>query len=413
MLHPMNAVTQAVQGKFHVLGPLLDERGRRLWAAAEARAIGHGGITRVAEATGMSRGTVRAGVRELDSATPRAPRAGGARVRAPGGGRKALTDRDPGLVKALEDLLDPFTRGDPQGPLRWTCSSAARLAEQLGAQGHRVSERTVNRLLHELGYRLQANRRGLEGRQHPDRDAQFRRIARRARAFQRLGQPVASIYTRKKELVGRYRDGGREWHPKGRPEEVRVHDFIDRDPGKAVPCGGCDLTANSSWVRVGVDHDTAEFAVETVRRWWRQMGCHAYPAATRLLLTADWGGSNSRRSRQWRFELQQLADALRLRISVCHFPLGTSKWTEVEQRMFCHVTESWRGRALVSHEVVVNVIGGTTAKGGLAIGSELDATDYPTGREVMDEPMGRLSIRRDAFHGEWNYSLLPDPTVEG
>ena len=409
MLHPMNAATRAVQGKFNVLGPLLDERSRRLWAAAEARAIGHGGITQVAEATGMSRSTVRAGVRELDSATPLAPRA---RIRAPGGGRKALTDRDPGLVKALEDLLDPFTRGDPQGPLRWTCSSAARLAEQLGTQEHQVSERTVNRLLHELGYRLQANRRGLEGRQHPDRDAQFRRIARRARAFQRLGQPVASIDTRKKAWVGRYRDDGREWHPKGRPEEVKVHDFIDRDLGKAVPsCGVCDLTANSSWVSVGVDHDTAEFAVETVRRWWRQMGRHAYPAATRLLLMADWGGSNSRRSRQWMFELRQLADALRLRISVCHFRPGTSKWTAVERRMFCHVTESWRGRALVSHEVVVNMIGDTTTKGGLAIGSELNATGYPSGREVMEEPMGRLSIRRDAFHGEWNYSLLPRSDV--
>jgi hypothetical protein len=225
---------------------------------------------------------------------------------------------------------------------------------------------------------------------------------------------VASIDTRKKELVGRYRDGGREWHPRGRPEEVKVHDFIDRDLGKAVPCGVCDLTANSSWVSVGVDHDTAEFAVETVRRWWRQMGRHAYPAATRLLLTADWGGSNSRRSRQWRFELRQLAEALGLRISVCHFPRGTSMWTEVEHRMFCHVTESWRGRALVSHEVVVNVIGGTTTKGGLAIGSELDATDYPTGREVMDEPMGRLSIK-DAtrFTVSGTTACCPGPTVEG
>ena len=305
MLGVMNAVTQAVQGKFNVLGPLLDERTRRLWAAAEARAIGRGGITRVAEATGLSRGTVRAGVRELDSSTPPAPRAGGARIRAPGGGRKTVAERDPGLVKALEHLLDPFTRGDPQGPLRWTCSSAARLAEQLGAEGHRASERTVNRLLHELGYSLQANRKTLEGREHPDRDVQFRRIARRVRAFQRLGQPVASIDTKKKELVGRYRNGGREWRPKGQPEEVKVHDFIDRELGKAIPYGVYDLTANTGWVSVGVDHDTAEFAVETVRRWWLQMGRQAYPSATRLLLTADGGGSNSSRSRLWKFELQK------------------------------------------------------------------------------------------------------------
>ena len=413
MLGAMNAVTQAVQGKFNVLGPLLDERTRRLWAAAEARAIGRGGITRVAEATGMSRGTVRAGVRELDSATPPVPRAVASRVRAPGGGRKALTDRDPGLVKALEHLLDPFTRGDPQGPLRWTCSSAARLAEQLGSEGHRVSERTVNRLLHELGYSLQANRKTLEGRQHPDRDAQFRRIARRVRAFQRLGQPVASIDTKKKELIGRYRNGGREWHPKGQPEEVKVHDFIDRELGKAIPYGVYDLTANTGWVSVGVDHDTAELAVETVRRWWLQMGRHAYPAATRLLLTADGGGSNSSRSRLWKFELQKLADALGLRISVCHFPPGTSKWNKIEHRMFCHITENWRGRPLVSREVVVNLIGGTTTQGGLAIRSELDEADYATGREVTDEQMDRLSIKRDAFHGEWNYSFLPRSVVNG
>ena len=287
-----------------MLAPLLDERTRRLWAAAEARAMGRGGITRVAEATGMSRGTVRAGVRELDSATPPAPQAGVARVRAPGGGRKALADRDPGLVKALEYLLDPFTRGDPQGPLRWTCSSAARLAEQLGAEGHRVSERTVNRLPHELGYSLQANRKTLEGRQHPDRDAQFRRIARRVRAFQRLGQPVASIDTKKKELVGRYRNGGREWRPKGQPAEVKVHDFIDRELGKAIPYGVYDLTSNTGWVSVGVDHDTSEFAVETVRRWWLQMGRHAYPAATRLLLTG----------RRRRFQ-QQPQSALEVRVA--------------------------------------------------------------------------------------------------
>ena len=302
MLGVMHPVTQALKGKFAVLGPLLDERTRRLWAAAEARSIGRGGVSRVAEATGMSRGTVRAGLKELDSGEPVAhgPK-GSARLRSPGGGRKALTTRDPGLVSALERQLDPLTRGDPMGPLRWTCSSAARLAQRLRTEGHPVSERTVNRLLHELGYSLQANRKTLEGRQHPDRDAQFRRIDRRVRAFQRLGQPVVSVDTRKKELIGRYRNGGREWRPKGQPEEVKVHDFIDRELGKAIPYGVYDLTANAGWVSVGVDHDTAEFAVHTLRRWWWQMGHPTYPNAKRLLITADGGGSNSSRSRLWKF----------------------------------------------------------------------------------------------------------------
>ena len=401
----MNPVTQALKGKFAVLGPLLDERTRRLWAAAEARSIGRGGVTRVAEATGMSRGTVRAGLKELDSGEPASPRP--ARLRSPGAGRKALSERDPGLVSALERQLDPLTRGDPMGPLRWTCSSAARLAQRLQSVGHPVSERTVNRLLHELGYSLQANRKTLEGRQHPDRDAQFRRIDRRVRAFQRLGQPVVSVDTRKKELIGPYRNAGREWRPKGQPEQVKVHDFIDRELGKAIPYGVYDLTANAGWVSVGVDHDTAEFAVHTVRRWWRQMGRHTYPDAKRLLITADGGGSNSSRSRLWKFELQKLADALGLCISVSHFPPGTSKWNKIEHRMFCHITENWRGRPLVSHEVVVNLIGATTTKAGLAIHSELDEGHYPTGRQVSDEQMDTLSIKRDAFHGEWNYSVSP------
>ena len=408
MLSVMNPVTQALKGKFAVLGPLLDERTRRLWAAAEARSIGRGGVSRVAEATGMSRGTVRAGLKELDAGGPaaHAPK-GRARLRSPGGGRKALTERDPGLVSALERQLDPLTRGDPMGPLRWTCRSAARLAQRLHSEGHPVSERTVNRLLHELGYSLQANRKTLEGRQHPDRDAQFRRIDRRVRAFQRLGQPVVSVDTKKKELIGAYRNGGREWRPKGQPEEVKVHDFIDRELGKAIPYGVYDLTANAGWVSVGVDHDTAEFAVQTLRPWWWQMGRHTYPDAKRVLITADGGGSNSSRSRLWKFELQRLADALGLDISVCHFPPGTSKWNKIEHRMFCHITENWRGRPLVSHEVVVNLIGATTTRGGLAIRSELDEGRYPTGRQVSDEQMGALSIKRDVFHGEWNYTVSP------
>ena len=404
----MDSMTEGLRGRFAVLEPLLDERTRRLWAAAEARAIGRGGITRVADATGMSRGTVRAGLKELDSGAPAAGApAGGGRQRGPGGGRKSLTERDPGLADALERLLDPTTRGDPTGPLRWTCSSAARLARRLRADGHPVSERTVNRLLHELGYSLQANRKTLEGRQHPDRDAQFRRIDRRVRAFQRLGQPVVSVDTKKKELVGAYRNVGREWRPKGRPEEVKVHDFIDHELGKAIPYGVYDLTADAGWVSVGVDHDTAEFAVETLRRWWRQMGRRAHPDAKRLLVTADGCGSNGSRSRLWKFELQGLADALGLCISVCHFPPGTSKWNKIEHRMFCHITENWRGRPLVSHEVVVHLIGATTTRAGLAIRSELDEGRYPTGRQVTDGQMEALSIKRDAFHGEWNYSVSP------
>ena len=405
MLAAMATETESLRGKYAVLGPLLDERTRRLWAAAEARAIGRGGITRVAEATGMSRVTVRAGLRELESGAASPAPAG--RLRGPGGGRKALAERDPGLVGALERELDPVTRGDPTGPLRWTCSSAARLSQRLRAAGHPASERTVNRLLHELGYGLQANRKMREGRQHPDRDAQFRRIDRRVRAFQRLGQPVVSVDTKKKELVGPYRNGGREWRPKGQPEEVRVHDFIDRDLGKAIPYGVYDLTANAGWVSVGVDHDTAAFAVETLRRWWRQMGRRAHPDARRLLVTADGGGSNGSRSRLWKPELQNLADELGLRVSVCHFPPGTSKWNKIEHRMFCHVTQNWRGRPLVSHEVVVNLIGATTTKAGLSIRSELDKGLYPTGIQVSDEQMGALAIKRDPFHGEWNYTLSP------
>ena len=402
------ALTRTLERKYAVLAPLLDERTRRLWAASEARAIGRGGVTRVAEATGMSRVTVRAGLRELDSggAAPSGS-PGGGRRRRPGGGRKALTARDPGLVGALERELDPVTRGDPTGPLRWTCSSAARLSQRLRDAGHPASERTVNRLLHELGYSLQANRKTLEGRRHPDRDAQFRRIDRRVRAFQRLGQPVVSVDTKKKELIGPYRNGGREWRPKGRPDAVKVHDFIDRDLGKAIPYGVYDLTANAGWVGVGVDHDTAEFAVATLRRWWRQMGRHAHPGARRLLITADGGGSNGSRSRLWKFELQKLADALGLCVSVCHFPPGTSKWNKIEHRMFCHITQNWRGRPLVSHEVVVNLIGATTTKDGLAIRSELDEGIYPTGRQITDEQMSSLAIKRDPFHGEWNYSLSP------
>ena len=402
-----HVLTEAVKIKFAALDPLFDERLRRRWAAVEARLMGRGGIACVAAATGLSRTTIRAGLQELDAkqAADDEPDAG--RLRRPGAGRKPLTDRDPKLAHALERLVDPVTRGDPMGPLLWTCSSAARLATELTAAGHPVSERTVNRLLHELGYSLQANRKTLEGAQHADRDAQFKHINRRVRTFQRLRQPVVSVDTKKKELVGEYRNGGREWRPKGQPERVKVHDFVDKELGKAIPYGVYDVTNDTGWVSVGEDHDTSAFAVETLRRWWLRMGSAAYPEAKRLLITADGGGSNSSRSRLWKVELQKFADASELSISVCHFPPGTSKWNKIEHRMFCHIAENWRGRPLVSREVVVNLIGHTRTKQGLTIHSELDENSYPTGRSVSDEEMEGLHLIRDKFHGEWNYKLTP------
>jgi hypothetical protein len=403
-----NSMTQAIELKYTSLKPVLDEQARRHWAAVEARSIGRGGISRVTEATGLSRVTIRAGLKEIGR--PHLATAGGentGRVRRPGGGRKPLVDQDVKLLSDLESLVDPVTRGDPMSPLRWTCKSAAKLAEGLRSRGHAVSERTVNRLLHDLGYSLQSNRKTIEGRQHPDRDAQFQHINRRVQAFQRQGQPVVSVDTKKKELVGPYRNGGREWRSGGEPEEVKVHDFIDKGLGKAIPYGVYDMAANAGWVSVGVDHDTAEFAVESLRRWWRNMGVRAYPEAKRLLITADGGGANGSRCRLWKVELQRLADETGLSISVCHFPPGTSKWNKIEHRMFCHITENWRGRPLVSREVVVNLIGHTTTKAGLSIRSELDENSYPTGREVTAEQLEGLSIRKDRFHGDWNYTILP------
>jgi hypothetical protein len=403
-----NSTVQAITAKYTSLEPVLDERARRLWAAVEARAIGRGGITRVAEAIGLSRVTIRAGLKELDPAstpTGREPATG--RLRRPGGGRKPLADQDPVLLRDLETLVDPVTRGDPMSPLRWTCKSAANLAAELRAKGHAVSERTVNRLLHVLDYSLQSNRKTIEGKGHPDRDAQFQYINRRVKAFQRQGQPVVSVDTKKKELVGQFRNGGREWQPEGQPEDVEVYDFAKKDLGKVIPYGIYDQTIDTGWVSVGVDHDTAEFAVEALRRWWRNMGSRVYPRAKRLLITADGGGSNGRRCRLWKVELQGLADEIGLRISVGRFPPGTSKWNKIEHRMFSYITENWRGRPLVSREVVVNLIGHTTTKIGLSIRSELDEGSYPTGRKVSDEQMKGLVIRRDKFHGEWNYTILP------
>lgn len=408
----MYCVDSAIGKKYQILGPYLDELTRRVWAGSEAIGIGRGGISKVAKETGLSRTTVRAGVRQLQSEEVQASGGDGKefkrqRLRRAGGGRKRLQELDPEMTPALERMLEPATRGDPESPLKWTCKSAAHLAESLRAAGHPASERSVNRQLHELGFSLQSNRKTIEGRQHPDRDGQFARISRRVKAFQRMGQPVVSVDTKKKELVGAYKNGGREWHRSGEAPAVNVHDFPDPEHGKAIPYGVYDITENVGWVSVGIDHDTAAFAVESLRRWWYGMGQASYPRATRLLVTADGGGSNSSRSRLWKYQIQQLADELGLKISICHFPPGTSKWNRIEHRMFAQITQNWRGRPLISHQVIVNLIAASTTRTGLRIRAALDEGEYPLGIKISDEQMEALNIRRDRFHGEWNYTLKP------
>ncbi len=397
-------IINKVRRKFERLSGVLDERGRRVWAAAEAEAIGYGGQSIVAKATGLSRVTLhREETEKAQAPYPSHPD----RIRKAGGGSKKLTQQESGLLSALEALVEPTTRGDPESPLRWTCRSTRQLADALAAQGHRVSHQTVASLLDGLGYSLQGNQKTKEGAAHPDRDAQFRFIHGRAEDFQRRGQPVVSVDTKKKELVGDFKNGGREWRPKGGPEPVRVYDFVDKALGKANPYGVYDPAANVGWVSVGTDHDTAEFAVETLRRWWDKMGRPRYPEATELLVTADGGGSNGSRVRLWKVALQRLADQTGLRISVCHFPPGTSKWNKIEHRMFSHISMNWRGKPLFSHEVVVNLIAGTTTRTGLKIEAELDANAYPKGIRVTDEELEKIKIERADFHGEWNYTILP------
>lgn len=409
MTHPL---AETIRAKYEALKFLMDERTRRLWAATEAQAIGRGGITRLTEATGLSHTTIRLGLAELQAP----PRSGASkpptpRLRMPGGGRKSLVDQNPALLSALEALVEPTTRGDPQSPLRWTCKSAAKLTAELNAQGHVVSPRTVYTLLRRLGYSLQSLRKTREGGAHPDRNAQFEHINAQAQSFQEAEQPVISVDTKKKELVGDFKNGGREWQPKGQPEEVRVYDFPDPKQGKAIPYGVYDVTANRGWVSVGVDHDTAEFAVATLRRWWEQMGRARYPGAKRLLITADGGGSNGSRSRLWKWKLQQWADETGLEITVSHFPPGTSKWNTIEHRLFCHITQNWRGRPLVDLECIVNLIGSTRTETGLEVRAELDAASYALGREVTREEMRTLCITPDEFHGEWNYTIQPRKTT--
>lgn len=399
-------VEARIRRKFRLVAVELDERRRRQWAAAEARDASWGGISLVARATGLSRPTIMAGLKELKlSSKSRAIAT--ARVRAPGGGRRALTQSDPGLLKALERLIDPATRGDPMSPLRWTCKSTAKLAEELTQQNHPVSDRTVAMLLKQSGYSLQANRKMREGSSHPDRNAQFEYINRQVVAFQKQQQPVISVDTKKKELVGEFKNSGEEWHPKGQPKEVNVHDFPDKNMGKAIPYGVYDLACNEGWVSVGIDHDTAEFACASIQRWWSEMGSARFPRATKLLITADGGGSNSSRNRLWKKSLQCLADELGITLNVCHFPPGTSKWNKIEHRLFCFITKNWRGRPLTSYEVIVNLIANTTTKTGLTVRAALDHRQYETGIEVSDDELERLRITRAKFHGEWNYSIKP------
>jgi hypothetical protein len=403
----MSTITQ-LQQKYESLAPFLDERQQRLWAGAEAQAIGRGGVSRVAQATGLSRTTVQAGRDELqtfqdDPGSVPPPD----RIRRAGGGRKLRTEEDPTLLADLEKLIDPLTRGDPMSPLRWTCKSTAKLALALQQQGHQVSPRTVAQLLKDLDYSLQGTRKAREGHDHPDRDAQFEYINSLTTDFQERGQPVVSVDTKKKELVGDFQQKGQEWQPCGEPIDVRVHDFPDPELGKAIPYGVYDVSANAGWVSVGSDHDTAQFAVETIRRWWRHMGQPSYPEATELLVVADGGGSNGSRSRLWKAALQELADETGLVLRVCHFPPGTSKWNKIEHRLFCHITANWRGRPLISHEVVVNLIGATTTEAGLRVRAERDSNAYPTGIKVSDEEMEALHLERADFHGNWNYTINP------
>jgi hypothetical protein len=403
-----------IKAKYQKLASWLDEKRRRLWAAVEAEQLGFGGVAAVAAATGLSRNTIRAGLTELAAARrARHPTRAesGERIRRPGGGRKPLTAKDPRLLAALEALVQPYTRGDPMSPLRWTCKSTARLATELTRQGHRIGARKVAALLHDLDYSLQANRKTREGASHPHRNAQFEHINAQTRAFQRRRQPVISVDTKKKELVGEFKNPGQEWRPKGHPQSVNIHDFADAELGKVIPYGIYDLAQNHGWVSVGTDHDTPEFAVESIRRWWRRMGSKAYPRATALLILADAGGSNGYRARLWKARLHQLAVQTGLRISVCHFPPGTSKWNKIEHRMFCHITENWRGQPLVSHEVIIQLIGSTTTTTGLTIRAELDKKSYPIGVKVSRAELSHVRIEPASFHGDWNYTIHPGPRL--
>jgi hypothetical protein len=398
---------ESLRAKFAALLPHLDERQQRLYLGSEARSLGHGGIAAVARAAAVSRPTVSAGVMELEAGEEPL-----GRMRRAGGGRKRVADLDRGLRPALLALVEPDMRGDPMSPLRWTAKSTRTLAAELTRQGHPCGPDTVAGLLHAEGFSLQGNAKTMEGRRHPDRDGQFRYISEQARAHLESGDPVVSVDTKKKELVGPYRNGGREWQPEGAPVPVKTHDFPDAELGKAIPYGIYDVAGNTGWVSVGTDHDTAAFAVASLRRWWRAQGRDAYPQARRLLITADAGGSNGYRTRAWKTELAALAAGTGLEITVCHFPPGTSKWNKIEHRLFSHISMNWRGRPLTSHEVIVNTIAATTTATGLRVRAELDDGAYPTGAQISDAQMAALAITRHGWHGDWNYTLHPLPPAQ-
>jgi hypothetical protein len=403
-----NDLVSIVTRKFQMLSPSMNERMVRMWASAEAQLIGRGGITIVSKATGVAHTTIRRGIRELAEQAESPARAlPPSRIRRPGAGRKNILENDPELLEALEALVDPVTRGDPESPLRWTCKSTRRLAEELCKLSHEVCPRKVAYLLRDAGYSLQANRKTREGDSHPDRNAQFEYINTQVKQFQRTQQPVISVDTKKKEIVGDFRNAGKEYRKKGCPEEVRVHDFQDKELGKAIPYGVYDIASNEGWVNVGIDHDTAQFAARSIFFWWQEMGQRRFPRATRLMITADGGGSNSSRSRLWKKALQDLANEMNITLSICHFPPGTSKWNKIEHRLFSFITQNWRGKPLKSLQTIVNLIGSTSTKGGLQVKARLDTNQYDTGIQVSDTDMAKLLIYPKAFHGEWNYAIKP------
>jgi transposase len=401
----MAKVLATMREKYRVLCGVLDERGRRVWAAAEASSLGYGGVSLVAKATGLSRTTIHAGMRELQAGR-RKPLAEG-RSRKAGGGRKPLTFHAPDLLQALEKLVEPTTRGDPESPLRWTCKSTRHLAEELQRQGYRIGDRKVADLLHQMGYSLQANAKTIEGGHHPDRNAQFEYVNAQTKKFLAQGLPVISVDTKKKELVGNYSNHGQEWQPQGEPEKTLLHDFPDKERGKVIPYGIYDVGRNQGWVSVGIDHDTSEFAIDSILGWWRYMGRKTYPQATELLIMADAGGSNASRSRLWKVGVQRLANLTGLHIQVSHFSPGTSKWNKIEHRMFSFITQNWRGRPLVSYQTIVDLIANTRTTTGLKIRAKLTRRTYPTGVEIPVSEMAKLNLKPAAFHGDWNYSLLP------
>lgn len=389
-----------LRNKYAGIIPLLDERQRRLIAAADAISLGRGGVSKIARTSGLSRTTVHTGIAELREGGE--PKEG---IRREGGGRKRISEQEPRLVKELEALLDPITRGDPMSPLRWTCKGTRQLADALSKKGYEISYPVVAELLHELGYSLQANVKMIEGKDHPDRDQQFEYINAQVKARLKKKLPVISVDTKKKELVGEYKNTGREWRKKGEPREVNTHDFPGKEIGRAVPYGVYDIGRDIGWVNVGSDNDTASFAIESIRCWWRSMGRRLYPDVKELLICADSGGSNGYRIRLWKVELQRLADTMGMDVTVCHFPPGTSKWNKVEHRLFSYISMNWRGQPLTSHEVIVNLIGATTTRSGLRVKARLDRKKYPTKVKVSDEEMGHLNIKPHKFHGEWNYTV--------